>query len=168
MLDALQTSPAIIKTATWDVVAWNQAALAVLADYELLPPDNRNILRLMFTSPRARARQTDWTTVARHVVAGFRADAARAGASEAIAELVAELSLASPEFAALWAEHDVVAPGEGVKRLRLPGGGTLGLEYSSFAVDGRPDLAMVVYAPVTPADVARVRALVERREIEAA
>lgn len=168
VLDSFELCPAIIKTATWDVVAWNHAALAVLADYELLPPDNRNILRLMFTSPRARAKQTDWTTVARHVVAGFRADAARAGASEAIAELVAELSLASPEFAALWAEHDVVAPGEGVKRLRLPGGGTLGLEYSSFAVDGRPDLAMVVYAPATPADVARVRALVERREIEAA
>ena len=164
VLDSFELCPALIKTATWDVVAWNQAALAVLANYEELPPDGRNILRLMFTSPHARARQTDWATVARHVVAAFRAEAARAGASEAVAELVAELSAASPEFAALWAEHDVVAPGEGVKHLRLPGGAILGLEYSSFAVDGRPDLAMVVYAPATAADAARIRRILDRRE----
>ena len=164
VLDSFELCPALIKTATWDVVAWNQAALAVLADYEELPPGGRNILRLMFTSPGARSRQTDWASVARHVVAAFRAEAARAGASEAVAELVAELSAASPEFAALWAEHDVVAPGEGVKRLRLPGGVVLGLEYSNFAVDGRPDLAMVVYAPATPADAARIRRVLERRE----
>jgi transcriptional regulator with XRE-family HTH domain len=164
VLDSFEVCPALIKTATWDVVAWNQAALAVLADYEELPPGGRNILRLMFTSPGARARQTDWASVARHVVAAFRAEAARAGAGEAVAELVAELSAASSEFAALWAEHDVVAPGEGVKRLRLPGGAVLGLEYSSFAVDGRPDLAMVVYAPATAADAARIRRILDRRE----
>jgi transcriptional regulator with XRE-family HTH domain len=164
VLDSFELCPALIKTALWDVVAWNRAALAVLADYELLPPGGRNILRLLFTSQHARARQTDWSTVARHVVAAFRAEAARAGASEAVAELVAELSAASPEFAALWAEHDVVAPGEGVKRLRLPGGAVLGLEYSSFAVDGRPDLAMVVYAPATPADAARIQQILDRRE----
>ncbi len=164
VLDSFELCPALIKTATWDVVAWNQAALAVLADYEELPPGGRNILRLMFTSPGARARQTDWASVARHVVAAFRAEAARAGASEAVAELVAELSAASPEFAALGAEHDVVAPGDGGKHLRLPGGVVLGLEYSNFAVHGRPDLAMVVYAPATAADAARIRRVLERRE----
>src|SRR5712672_3807829 len=34
VLDALELSPALVKTATWDVVAWNRAAAAVLADYE--------------------------------------------------------------------------------------------------------------------------------------
>ncbi len=168
VLDSFALCPAIIKTATWEVVAWNRAALAVLADYEELPPGGRNILRLMFLSPRARARQADWSSVSRHVVAAFRVEAARAGANEAIAELVAELCRASPEFAALWAEHDLTAPGEGVKTLRLPGVGTVGLEYSSFVVDGRPDLAMVVYAPATAADAARVRTLIERREVQAA
>jgi transcriptional regulator with XRE-family HTH domain len=168
VLDSFELCPAIVKTAAWDVVAWNRAALAVLADYEELAPDNRNILRLLFLSPRGRARQTDWEGVARHVVAAFRADAARAGANEAITGLVAELCARSPEFAALWAEHDVTAPGEGVKRLRVAGGGIIGLEYSSFAVDGRPDLAMVVYAPATAADAVRVRAILDRREMKAA
>jgi hypothetical protein len=32
VLDSLQLSPAIVKTSTWDIVAWNRAAAAVLAD----------------------------------------------------------------------------------------------------------------------------------------
>src|SRR5258708_28442639 len=38
VLDALEFSPAMIKTATWEVVAWNRAAAAVLTDYGALPP----------------------------------------------------------------------------------------------------------------------------------
>src|SRR6201998_4047435 len=30
LLDALEVSPALVKTATWDVVAWNRAAAAAL------------------------------------------------------------------------------------------------------------------------------------------
>src|ERR1700704_2420496 len=52
LLDAFEVSPALIKTATWDVVAWNRAAAAVLTDYGALPPGQRNILRLIFGSTR--------------------------------------------------------------------------------------------------------------------
>src|SRR6476619_5048600 len=38
LLDSLEASPAIIKTPTWDVVAWNRAAAVVLTDYGALPP----------------------------------------------------------------------------------------------------------------------------------
>ena len=34
------------------------------------------------------------------------------------------------------------------------------LEYSAFAVDGRPDLGMFVYNPATCSDADRIRALV--------
>src|ERR1700755_86884 len=37
VLDALELSPAIVKTPTWDVVAWNRAASAVLGDYGAVP-----------------------------------------------------------------------------------------------------------------------------------
>ena len=51
VLDALVVSPAIIKTATWDVVAWNHAAAMLLTDYAKLPREGRNIMRLMFAAP---------------------------------------------------------------------------------------------------------------------
>ena len=74
--------PRLVKTATWDVVAWNRAAAAVLTDYGALPPEQRNILRMMFCDPRVRAAQDDWKSVARFVVGAFRADVARAGAAK--------------------------------------------------------------------------------------
>ncbi|RRH97392.1 XRE family transcriptional regulator [Mesorhizobium tamadayense] len=163
VLDALETSPAIIKTATWDVVAWNRAAAALLTDYSKLPREQRNILRLMFGNPRVRAAQDDWQSVARFVVGSFRADAARAGAGAEIAELVEELSRTSPEFEALWRDNDLVAAqGEGVKRLRHPEIGLIELEFSVFAVDGRPELGMVVYNPVNASDVERIQSLIGR------
>ncbi|MET0290016.1 MAG: helix-turn-helix transcriptional regulator, partial [Pseudoxanthomonas sp.] len=73
VLDALDTSPAFVKTLWWDVLAWNRAAAAVMTDYGQLPPEERNILRQVFCNPRVRAAQPDWQGVARFVVAAFRA-----------------------------------------------------------------------------------------------
>jgi transcriptional regulator with XRE-family HTH domain len=156
VLDALNPSPALIRTATWDVVAWNQAATVMLVDYGSLPPAQRNVLRFMFLDPRARAAQYDWESVARFVVGAFRVDVARAGAATAVSDLVDELCRLSPEFGAMWRNNNVHAHGEGVKHIRHPVLGPLSFEYSVFAVDGRTDLSMVVYNPATQADVDRI------------
>lgn len=164
VLDAMPFSPAIIKTAAWDVVAWNRAAAAVLADYAVLPPSQRNILRLIFSDARIRAGQDDWWEVARFVVASFRADAARAGATAEVTDLVQELSAQSPEFEMLWRDNDIVARAEGTKRIHHAVG-PLDLEFAAFSVDGRPELGMLVYNPVTPADADQIRRLMERAPI---
>ncbi|TXN65568.1 helix-turn-helix transcriptional regulator [Methylobacterium sp. WL6] len=166
LLDTLEVSPALIKTATWDVVAWNRAAAVVMTNWEPLPPGERNILRRMFGDPRVRTAQQDWDSVARFVVGAFRADAVRAGAASEVGELVDELCRTSPDFAALWRENDVHAHGDGVKRLRHPVLGPIELEFSAFAVDGRPDLGMIVYNPVTPEVRERIRTLVHARQGE--
>jgi transcriptional regulator with XRE-family HTH domain len=164
VLDALTFSPAYVKTSTWDVVAWNRACSAVLTDYGALAPEQRNLLRLVFCDARIRAVQTDWERVARFVVAAFRADVARAGAAKNVKALVDELSRLSPEFDAIWRENDVRSTyGQAAKTLRHPLAGLIALEYSSFAVDGRPDLDMVIHNPATPADAERVRSLIESR-----
>ena len=160
LLDSLDVSPALVKTATWDVVAWNRAAAVVLADYGALPPGERNILRRIFCNPCVRAGQHDWDSVARLVVGAFRADAARAGAVSEVSQLVDELCRASPEFEALWRDNDVHVHGDGVKRIRHPILGPIALEYSAFAVDGRPDLGMIVYNPVESSVAEQIRSLV--------
>jgi transcriptional regulator with XRE-family HTH domain len=159
VLDALELSPALVRTATWDVVAWNRAATVMLTDYGSLPPEQRNILRFIFLDPRVRAAQYDWESVARMVVSAFRVDAARAGAAAEVEPLVDELCRRSPEFEALWRDNDVRSHGEGTKHIRHPVIGALAFEYSAFAVDGRPDLNMVVYNPATPADAEKIRSL---------
>ncbi len=161
VLDALPVSPAIVKTATWDVVAWNRAAAAVLTDYAVLPVEQRNILRLIFCTPRVRAAQLNWESVARHVVTVFRADVLRAGATREVEALVDELCHRSPEFEAMWNASDVSTFGSGTKHLRHPRAGTLALEYSTFAVDGRPDLSLLIFNPATPADARRIDKLMQ-------
>ena len=159
VLDALEPSPALIRTATWDVVAWNRAATVILTDYGSLPPGQRNILRFIFLDPRVRAAQYDWDSVARFVVGAFRVDAARAGAAAEVEPLVDELCRLSPEFKAMWRDNDVRSHGEVVKHIRHPVLGPIAFEYSAFAVDGRPDLSMVVYNPATPADAEKIGSL---------
>lgn len=160
VLDGYEYCPAMIRTATWDVLAWNRACSLVLNDYGLLPREGRNILRLLFGSQRIQAMQADWESTARFVVGAFRADVARAGAQDEVTQLVHELCQTSPKFAALWNDKDMLAHGAGLKRIKHAVLGWIGLDYSSFIVDGRPDLQMVVYVPESSEQAERVRALV--------
>lgn len=167
LVDAFDVSPAIIKTATWDILAWNRPAATLLTDYAQLAPGERNVLRLIFGGACRRAEGEDWRVTARYMVGTMRADAARAGASDEVARLVQDLSRRSPEFAAIWAENEVFAPGAGVKRVRDAHVGTIALEYSSFAVDGRPDLGLMIYSPASPEDAGRIRIRMTLEEGEA-
>jgi transcriptional regulator with XRE-family HTH domain len=165
VLDSLEFIPAYVKTSIWDIVAWNRAATAVLTDYGALAPEQRNILRLIFCDKHVRSAQSNWEKIARFAVAAFRADAARAGAAMNVKTLVDELSRLSPEFEAIWRENDVRSTyGEVAKTVRHPLAGLISLEYSAFAVDGRPDLDMVIYNPATAADAQRIRSLIESPE----
>ncbi|WP_188581495.1 helix-turn-helix transcriptional regulator [Azorhizobium oxalatiphilum] len=163
ILDALDPCPALVRTVTWDVVAWNTAARVMLTDYSQLEPRQRNVLRLMFGNSRVRTAQPDWESVARFVVGVFRADVARAGAMAEVAPLVEELSLLNPAFAAMWNDNEVRSFGEGIKRIHHPELGPVSLEYSAFTVDGRPDLNLSVYNPADPADAARIQALIDAK-----
>ncbi len=158
VLDSLEFSPAIVRTSTWDVVAWNRAAAAVLGPFGTAQRNQMNILHRMFCNPNVRDAQTDWESVARFVVGAFRADSVRTGAD--VTEFVQELSRLSPEFAALWLENDVSSHAEGTKQLRHPIVGLLTLEYSGFSIEGRPDLSMVVYSPAAQSDKEKIGLLI--------
>lgn len=152
VLDGMPDTPAIIKTATWDVVAWNAAATTVLTDYARLPPSERNVLRRLFLSPELRVALPDWEENARTAVAVFRIDVARSGGSGAAAALAAELQATSEDFRRLWADNEVDSFGFGLKRLRHPRAGLVTLEYSAFSVDAARGLTLIVFAPASPAD----------------
>jgi transcriptional regulator with XRE-family HTH domain len=162
VLDALDPAPALIRTAIYDVVAWNRAATVLFGDFGARPPQERNMLRAMFLDPGARAAQYDWETVARFAVNAFRVEAARAGAAADMEPLVEELSRLSPDFKAMWAETGLGATHhDGVKHMKHPILGPVAFEFSVFSVDARPDLAMVVCNPATAADAERIRSLIE-------
>jgi len=163
VLDAMPTTPAIVKTASWDIVAWNAAALAVLADYPALEPRERNLLRRLFNTPRVRKGMPDWETDARYAVASFRIDMARAGDCPEAAALAAELQATSADFCRLWAENEMRSHWVGTKRIERPGVGAITLEYQALAIDSSPGLSLMVFTPVTRADVEAIGGLMGKK-----
>ena len=157
VLDGYPYGPAYIKTASWDVVAWNRAARLVLSDYESMPPADRNILRILFLDPTVRAIVTNWEDEASRAVATFRLELTRWGAVDQARSLVDELCERSVDFARRWQAHDVATLGEGVKQMKHPVAGDLALWYSSFAIDDKPGLGLVLYTPDTDDDMNRLR-----------
>ncbi len=150
VLDQLTPAPAFIKTATWDVVAWNRAATVLMPNLGSLSAKERNTLRLLFLDPEAKKLYYDWEGVARTAVAAFRADVARSGAMVAVASLVDELLRCSAPFRSMWHSNDVSSLVHTTKDLKHPTLGKLTFQASMFGVDGRQDLTMLVFLPANP------------------
>ncbi len=159
VLDMLSPAAALIKTATWDVVAWNKAAALIWPNMGQSAGYGHNTLRMVFLDPQAKTLYYDWEAVARMAIAGFRADVARAGAMAEVAAMVDELSHSSPIFKAMWQENDVSDSAHATKDLRHPVLGTISFEASTFGVDGRQDLTMMVFLPASTDVAQRIAAL---------
>jgi transcriptional regulator with XRE-family HTH domain len=162
VLDSFTTSPAVVKTPTWDIVAWNTAAATVLTDYAALPAEQRNLLRRLFGELPARKRWPDWESDARFALAVFRIDVARTGGSAEAVALAAELQARSADFRRMWAENEVSRHWVGHKRITHPVAGPLSFEYSTYSVDAADGLSLVVFTPTTPEVTRAIAALLQK------
>ncbi|MEV0402477.1 helix-turn-helix transcriptional regulator [Actinoallomurus sp. NPDC050550] len=153
LLDRLDDTPALVCDATYEVLAWNAMAVALLGDFSRLPPGERNLIWRFFTDPEARARHDEEGArrFARESVADLRAAAARYPHDAGIRRLVGRLRAASPDFGELWAEHDVQVRRSASKRLRHPLVGWLDLDCEGLH-DPHRDQWTIFYtaAPGTP------------------
>lgn len=134
LLGAMTKVPALLLGEFNDVLAWNSLGHRLLASHldEDAPDrlDSRpNQLRMLFLDPRTRQLHIDWNMEAALAVASLRYAAARFADNRRLAELVGELSMNSPEFARLWAGHDVRLCASGTRRIRHPVVGALELHY---------------------------------------
>ncbi len=149
MLKSMDAQPAYVTGWRWDLLAWNDAAVAVFGDYSRLPADERNIMHNVFANPAHRRLLVDWEAIAPVTLATFRADTARYAGHPDYERLIATLAEKSPEFRAWWPRHDVLAPIHGDKRIRHPEMGPMTFEYTSLAVDGSNGQRVIVYTPLS-------------------
>ena len=159
ILDAMPNCPAFLRTPLWDVVAWNTAALVLLDDYAALPAQDRNVLRRIFCDPETRRNLPDWEENARCAVSLFRLELARCGENNEARALVAALQSSSVDFRRLWSQHDVRRPHIGERRVLRTADDVALLERTSFAVNGEPDLTLIVYTPASASDERAVASL---------
>lgn len=137
LLDAMTGVPALILGRRNDVLAWNRLGHALIAGHLPFnapgdPAQRPNVVRMLFLDPHTRELYRTWDEEAALVVASLRFVAAQYPDDRALAELVGELSMNSPEFAALWARHIVKLCSSGTKHLHHPEVGDLDTHYQAL------------------------------------
>jgi transcriptional regulator with XRE-family HTH domain len=130
LLDSLPDTPAYVADARYDILAWNRLATQFIGDLSELAESDRNMIRWMFCRPAMPGpwSDPDAARFARSIVADLRAAYARYPADPGIGALVTELLGVSPEFAEMWAAHEVESRRPLIKRVDHPLAGPLEFE----------------------------------------
>ncbi|MEU1719345.1 helix-turn-helix transcriptional regulator [Nonomuraea sp. NPDC005692] len=147
LLAFLEDVPAYVLDARYDLRAWNPLANMLMGDLDSLPPDERNVIRWVFMSPGIAEHLSDEekSRFARAAVADLRVAAGRYPDDRALRALVAEMLALSPEFAELWARHEVEVRREQRKQVTHPVVGTIDAICQVLPVPDRDDLRLVLY-----------------------
>ncbi|MEU7529358.1 helix-turn-helix transcriptional regulator [Saccharothrix sp. NPDC042600] len=143
LVDAWSPRPALLRDRYRNLLAINDGTRAVLG-YD---DTDHNCMISFFTNTRYREPYEHWASVAPAVVASFRAEAARTPDDPEFHRLVAELTAVSPEFAQLWARHDVGVPAQAVKAVHHPEVGRLLFDTTTLTVTDHPDWYLELYNP---------------------
>ncbi|WP_336215128.1 helix-turn-helix transcriptional regulator [Nonomuraea sp. LPB2021202275-12-8] len=147
LIGYLEEVPAYVLDAKYDVLAWNPLASVVMGDLDSRPRDDLNVIRWVFRSPDIAAHldEEEPGRFARASVADLRVAAGRYPDDTGIQALVTEMLALSPEFARLWAEHEVRPRREQRKRINHPAVGPIDAICQVMPVPDRDDLRLVLY-----------------------
>ena len=138
------TSPAVVVGRFLDVLAWNPLAGALLGAFTELPWTERNLLALLL-NPGADPACPDRAVTVAELTAMLRAQVAAEPGNPRAVELVGELAVRSPEFATLWARHDVEETTHGRMRVDHPLVGEINLDWDAYPMPGAPGPVLIVY-----------------------
>jgi len=153
ILDGLDPLAAVVYNGRYDALAWNATYDGLFPGLTHAPAGERNALWQMFTVPECCSGMANRIVELRSMVATFRGAYGRHLREPAWTGFIELLSAASPEFAAMWARHDVAEPVRRAKVLRLHRTGRQAhVMTTSLVISGVPETRIVVYTPVSEDD----------------
>lgn len=122
VLDRLQDTPAQVISEFGEILAQTAAARALFGDETGLTGMSRSIIYRWFTTPSARdvVLPEDRLAQSRNLTADLRTSFAKYGSSSRAGAIVSALQEQSPEFAELWAAHEVDSVHSYEKRFQNP------------------------------------------------
>jgi transcriptional regulator with XRE-family HTH domain len=148
ILASLDPLPASLTNGRYDVLASNKAHQDLFWDWHRMPGERRNVLWCCFVEPDAQQRMLNWEREVPRMVAILRARFAQHLNEPAWTGFIRRLSATSPEFAEMWARHEVAQPGSRSKQFMHPEAGLMRLRTTSLAVADMPETWITVYSPV--------------------
>lgn len=148
ILDRLDPLPAVVYNGRYDLLAWNEAYSCFFPDVVTQPVATRNALWQLFVVRECCCPIVNRSEELAQMVATLRAGFGRHLGEPAWTEFVHALSAASPEFATMWATHDVARPGNRMKIFRHSAVGQIRTTSTSMALSSPQEARMVVYTPM--------------------
>ncbi|GAA1804108.1 helix-turn-helix transcriptional regulator [Actinomadura chokoriensis] len=164
ILDALVPLPASVGNGRCDILAWNAAYAAIFPVVETARPCERNSMWMAFTLPPCCNPVANLADTAPNLVAAFRHRYSRHLDEPGWKDLVRRLQEVSPEFARLWASHDVAVSGSSIKIFRHPGAGEIRTRTVHLDVTGTPGARLVTYMPTDEESRGRIAWLLAHPE----
>ena len=141
-LVAAITAPAYVLDRLWRACAWNAPAAELFSDW--LQGTAPCLLDYVYLDPGARRLIPDWENRARRLAAELRADTGRQPEDPDLKALIDRLSAQSPDFAAFWSNHAVLAREGGTRRFDHPGRGPVHYTQATLVPAGWPTHKLVV------------------------
>lgn len=150
-------APAVLLGRRGDILAWNRAGHALTAEHLDFdapedPEDRPSVPRMFFLDPLCRDLHRNWHELALVHVAYLRLTSGRHPTDGRLAELIGELVMRSPEFAAMWAKGEVRDCTVGSMLLQHPTVGAFDVDYQVWLQPDSPDHHLEVYTGRTESD----------------
>jgi transcriptional regulator with XRE-family HTH domain len=149
ILDRLDDTPAQVMSRLGETLLQTRLAVALLGDETRHTGLARSTVYRWFTDPESRRiyPEEDHPMHGRAYAANLRAAYAREGKASRAATLVDALLADSPEFAAIWREHDITASLSQFKRFQHPQLGDLEL-YCQLLFEPEQAQTLLVFTAV--------------------
>ena len=156
LLDRLPNAAAIVLSASYEVIAWNHLASALMEDFSVRSRRDRNLIRRAFLDGHQHVYSVvDGRHFARSSVNQLRAAAARYPDDPEIKELISDLLAGSTAFTELWEARDIAAEPTLCKSFQHPVVGLVTVNCDALAIPDC-DQQVIIYTatPGSPSEEA--------------
>jgi transcriptional regulator with XRE-family HTH domain len=156
MMDSLAI-PALVLTEEWAVVAWNRPTARIFRDYGALPPEDRNLFKILLLTESYREDEERYGAMVQRLTARLKWDYSRATRVEIFDALIAEMMERSEPFRECWLHGDIMAHFDGQNTKCVPGLGEVSFRHTSYAVEQEPSQRLMLFAPTNDETVEILR-----------
>ncbi|SCW41606.1 Helix-turn-helix domain-containing protein [Paenibacillus tianmuensis] len=163
ILQELRFCPTIISDRRCHIVGWNEAASHVFLNFQHIPVEQRNMIRLLFTQKEFQRLAVNWEHFVRGFLAIFRAYYGQYVEDEWYERFLAEMKEVHPDFDRLWEQSEVSSAPEVLIEFRHAKAGKMLFHLTSLQVQGSSDLRCSIYTPAPDSSTeSKLKQLMER------
>ncbi len=162
IITELAYCPVIVSDRMCNIVGWNPAAAYVFLDFAQIPPEERNMIRLLFTRKEFRRLAVNWEQFSSSFLSMFRSYYGEYVGDGWYEDFLEEMMGEHPDFKAMWENSQVSYAPEVHLEFRHARAGRMVYELTSLKVYGPDDLRCNVYTPAPNTNTeAKLRQLME-------